>query len=185
MKWRQLSKALKTLYSINNTLLGRLVIGPAMVLAVFWTAEIRRARTSWSAFAHDWLPHLLGLAFVYTWVVVICGIPAWLYILGFAYPGLSMILLRSFAEHQAHESASHRTVVVETNPLLSLLFLNNNLHFAHHKYPQLAWYRLPEVYRSEADRIAVENGGYSFRGYGEIVRKHLLRAKETVRHPHV
>ena len=46
-------------------------------------------------------------------------------------------------------------------------------------------YRLPEVYRSEANRIAVENGGYSFRGYGEIVRKHLLRAKETVQHPHV
>ena len=42
--------------------------------------------------------------------------------------------------------------VVKTNPLLSLLFLNNNLHFAHHKYPQLAWYRLPEVYRSEADQ---------------------------------
>ena len=185
MKWQGLSRPLKTLYSINNTLLGRLIIGPALVLAVFWTAEAHRARRSWRAFSHDWLPHLAGIASVFVWVVLVCEIPAWVYLFGVAYPGMSLILLRSFAEHQAHETAAHRTVVVETNPLLSLLFLNNNLHFAHHKYPQLAWYRLPEAYRAEADQIAVENGGYKFRGYREIARKHLLRAKETVPHPHV
>ena len=42
----------------------------------------------------------------------------------------------------------------ETHPLLSLLFLNNNLHPAHHAEPGLAWYRLPRAWAARRSAMA-------------------------------
>ena len=59
--------------------------------------------------------------------------PFWQYVLLFAYPGISLMLVRSFCEHRAHEEMGGRTIIVEASPFWSLLFLNNNLHVAHHE----------------------------------------------------
>ena len=71
------------------------------------------------------------------------------YLLLVAYPAISLSLVRSFCEHQAAADLGERTVIVEAAPVWSLLFLNNNLHVAHHTRPSLAWYRLPAYYRAE------------------------------------
>ena len=184
-KWESAPRFLKTLFRINNTLLGRLTIGPALVTALFWMSEVRMAARTPGAFLAAWLPHFAGLAIVLVWMVGICGIPFWLYAFGIAYPGMSLILLRSFAEHQARENADHRTVVVEASPLFGLLYLNNNLHFAHHKYPRAPWYRLPDIYRTESAEILKRNGGYYFAGYGEIFKRYFFRTKEPVAHPEI
>ena len=49
-------------------------------------------------------------------------------------PYESLTQLRSFVEHRAHTVPGLRTVVVETNLFWALLFLNNNLHIAHHAW---------------------------------------------------
>ena len=87
-------------------------------------------------------------------------------------------MLRTFAEHQAHDDPEQRTVIVEAAPFFGLLFLNNNLHSAHHDNPASPWYRLPEIARREHAERA-----YRFRGYGEIARNFAFRAKEPVPHP--
>ena len=113
------------------------------------------------------------------------SMPLWQYVLLFAYPGVSLALVRSFCEHQAAESPDHRTIIVEASPFWSLLFLNNNLHVAHHTRPSLAWYKLPAYYRAEKPALLAKNAGYFMRGYGEIFRRFGLVAKEPVPHPHM
>ncbi len=87
-------------------------------------------------------------------------------------------MLRTFAEHQAHDDPEQRTVIVEASPFFGLLFLNNNLHSAHHDNPAAAWYRLPEIARREHG-----SSKYRFTGYGEIAKNFAFRAKEPVPHP--
>ena len=77
--------------------------------------------------------------------------PLWVYLLLFVYPGASLTLLRSYLEHRAHDEVDARTIIVEAGPVMSLLYLNNNLHAAHHDEPGLAWYRAAGRYRQHRD----------------------------------
>jgi fatty acid desaturase len=89
------------------------------------------------------------------------------------YPSVSVTLLRSFVEHHAHADARQRTRVVEAHPLWALIFLNNNLHIAHHAHPRLPWYELPSAW--QALRPAAQAQGLVFQGgYREVARKFLL-----------
>jgi fatty acid desaturase len=89
--------------------------------------------------------------------------------------------LRSFAEHRADDHSQPRTNVVEADPFWALIFLNNNLHVAHHAHPQLPWHELPQVWR-EMRRAKVPSGRI-FNGYGEVAREYLLRPFITAEHP--
>jgi fatty acid desaturase len=111
--------------------------------------------------------------------------PLWQYILLVAYPGVSLALVRSYCEHQAAEDVNHRTIIVEASPFWSLLFLNNNLHVAHHTKPALAWYKLPAYYRAEKAALLEKNNGYTMKGYGEIFRRFAFRAKEPIPYPNM
>ena len=91
--------------------------------------------------------------------------------------------MRSFCEHQAAEDVGHRTIIVETSPFWALLFLNNNLHIAHHERPQIPWYELPGYYEAEKQRLLARNGHYLRVGYGQIFRSYFFRAKEEPAHP--
>jgi fatty acid desaturase len=72
--------------------------------------------------------------------------------------------------------------VVESNALWSLIFLNNNLHIAHHAQPKLPWYRLPAAWRRM--RSAVGDPDLVLRGgYTELVRNHLLQPLIAPEHP--
>ena len=74
-------------------------------------------------------------------------LPVWEYLLGFVVMGQSLTLLRSFVEHCAVPEGT-RSAVVKAGPLMSLLYLNNNLHHTHHAEPSTPWYALPELHRS-------------------------------------
>ncbi|MGI9462918.1 MAG: fatty acid desaturase, partial [Aestuariivirgaceae bacterium] len=181
--WDGLPLPIRWLYTLNNTLLGRLLIGPAITAVRFLSAEVRSIMKGDIKIAAVWTVHLIGLALVWTWVVGVCGMPAWQYLMGMAYWGLSFTLLRSFAEHRAHDRTSGRTIVVESNPLVSLMFLNNNLHMAHHERPGLAWYLLPSYYRENKDRLLHDNCGYLIKGYRRLFADFALTPKEPVAHP--
>jgi len=114
---------------------------------------------------------------------VICGIPIAAYIALFAYPGLSLAMVRSYAEHRPAAEPAHRIAVVEAGRVMRLLFLNNNYHLPHHDRPGLAWYDLPAYYRANRGAFLERNAGYLFAGYGEQVRRFLLRPKDEPVHP--
>ncbi len=165
--WQRRGRVARGLTETLNTTLGRLILGPPMVvfrLAADTFKALRLGRVPVRA----WLLHGLGVLLVLGWVIAVCEIPLTEYLLLYVWPGISLTLMRSFAEHEARPAASERTLAVETHPLLALLYLNNNLHPAHHSQPGRAWYRLPAAWADQRaqSRVIV--------GYGSLLAQHLL-----------
>ena len=183
-EWAAMPGLKRTLYTMNQTLAGRMVMGPAISIIRFWGSELRDCARGDAAKVKAWAIFAAACACTIS-IVMWFGMPLWQYLLLIAYPGISLALIRSFCEHQAAEKVEHRTIIVEASPFWSLLFLNNNLHVAHHEKPTIAWYRLPALYRAEKQAMITRNNGYLMRGYAEIFRRYFLKAKEPVAYPDV
>ncbi len=183
-KWADMPGWRKQLNTFNNTLLGRMLVGPAISIVQFWGDEFAALAKGRREGLRCWAGFALSTALILTYVVW-CGMPVLKYVLLIAYPSVSLALVRSFCEHQAAEDVGHRTILVEASPFWALLFLNNNLHIAHHEKPAVAWYLLPAFYRAERARLLGRNGNYLKMGYGEIFRSYFFRGKEDVPHPNV
>ncbi len=165
------------------TLAGRLVIGPPYVI---WRAGCRLLaawRDGNEAVLRQWLRHLPAVTLVLVWVLGICRIPLWQYLLLYVYPGLSLTLLRSYAEHRAAPEVGGRTATLRTNIVMGFLYTFNNLHALHHAEPATAWYRRPARYRLRQAELDRANGGYVIDGYGELLRRYLFTPKEPPVHP--
>ncbi len=181
--WQRLPRVIRFILTLNNTLCGRLLMGPAVSIAGFFGSEIRMMLSGDKAVMKAWAHHLAGIAPVLLFVSVIGGMPVWLYVLGVSYPALSLLMLRTFAEHRAHEEAEARSIVVEHSPLFALLFLNNNLHVVHHAHPRTPWYRLPAIYHAAREDWRRRNGGYVFASYFDLAKRYFFKVKEPVVHP--
>ncbi len=94
-----------------------------------------------------------------------------------------ILKIRTYLEHRAHEAFRARTVIIEDKGLLSLLFLNNNLHVVHHCHPALPWYKLPDLYAAKGEHYRRRNESYVYRSYADIFRQFLFKAKDPVPHP--
>ena len=178
--WAALPKPLKFLLNANNTLLGRLILGPVIGTAFFLRGELRRAKGD-SSVLRSWLAHIPAVATV-ALIVGLSPMPLWAY-LAAAYLGNALIRIRTFLEHRAHEVARARSVIIEDRGPLAFLFLNNNLHAVHHMHPQIPWYKLPSLYSEKRQRFLSANDGYLYGSYGEVIRQHLLAPKDPVPHP--
>lgn len=181
--WHALGAAGRAALVLNHTLLGRLTIGPGLAALKFWRGEARRIGAGDRAALGIWIGHFMACAAVLSWVIGVCGIPLLAYVFLFAYPGLSLTLMRSYLEHRPGGENDQRTVLVEGGVLAGLLYLNNDLHAAHHRWPGLAWYLLPRAYAAERAALLRDNGGYLFRGYGDVARRYLFRPKDLPVHP--
>jgi fatty acid desaturase len=171
----------RAIHEANRTLCGRVVLGPAVAVLTFWAREAHAIRLGDRHRLFIWIRHALGVCAVLSWVVGICHVPLSVYLALIVYPSMALTQVRSYAEHRAEVASSLRTRVVETNRLWSLIFLNNNLHIAHHAYPQLPWYRLPQAWRQM--RESVPHPGLIFAGYGQVMRRYLFRPYITAEHP--
>jgi len=180
-RWTLLARPVQALLRVNNTLVGRLVLGP-VIGTVFWLrGDVQALRAGDRPVIMGWLAHIPAVAIV-IWLVTLSPMSFWAYAIS-AYLGLSLLKIRTFLEHRAHEKARARTVIIEDRGPLALLFLNNNLHVVHHMHPQVPWYRLPALYRANRDHYLRRNKGYRYRSYGQVFRQHFLRAKDPVPHP--
>ena len=179
--WVTLPGWVQILLRVNNTLAGRMLLGPAISIHALlrddWRAMCAGDRTVRDA----WLLQVPGAVPVLAWVAV-SPMPVWAYLLA-AYAGFSILKIRTFLEHRAHERASGRTVVIEDKGPLALIFLNNNFHVVHHMHPGAPWYRLPRMFAENRDRYLTRNDGYYYRSYAEVFVRHFLSAKDPVPHP--
>lgn len=166
---------------LRATLAGQLLFGPPVVVGQFLAGEARRAWRTPVAALRDWLPHLAGVAVVIGWLYWV-ALPIGTYLLAFVYPGVALSLLRSYAEHRAELTTPGRAATVASHGALSLLFLNNNLHVAHHERPRLAWYRLPGYDRTHRARFSAA-GTRRYAGYRDVARRYLFAAHDTLVHP--
>ncbi len=162
---------------LRATLVGQMLIGPVAAIALFIAGEAGRAFRDPSRFAREWGVHLLGVALVLAWLHAV-GLPIVTYVLCFVLPGQAASLLRGFAEHRADAAGTSRAATITSRGPLALLFLNNNLHAAHHASPATPWYRLPALERSRAQRIEPR-----YAGYRDVLRRFAFRPHDVVRHP--
>lgn len=182
-RWTRLGPLVRLVFRFNNTLLGRLLVGPFVMIGGFLLSEAAALLRGDRRHAGVWLRHLGLSAIVLVWVTAVCGMPLWIYLLAFVLPGAALTRIRSFAEHRWAERSEERTAIVERAGPFSLLFLNNNLHVLHHLRPALAWYDLPAAYRAERDTLVTRNGGLVYAGYGDVFRRFGLRTHDTPVHP--
>ena len=180
--WQALPKWRQGMLLFNNTLVGRLLVGPLVGQVCFMTCDLRAIVAGDRRVLAGWLWHVPAVMVVVWWMSAFGAMPVWAYLFC-AYVALSILKIRTFLEHQAHERARGRTVIIEDRGPLSWIFLNNNLHVVHHMHPKMPWYRLPELFRSNRERYLSRNDGYYFASYGEVFRKFFLRRKDPVAHP--
>jgi fatty acid desaturase len=178
----QLPSSLKLLLRINNTMVGRFVIGPPLTTAGFFLTEAKLIAQGDREVRKAWALHAVGLLLVLPLIAFVFQIPLWLYVLVPVWFGQALISVRTFAEHQWSERPDGRTIIVERSPL-AFLFLNNNLHLVHHKSPNVAWYMLPKLFRDRREQWIAMNNGYVFPGYFALIKEFAFRPKEPVVHP--
>lgn len=182
VEWARLSPWLQQLLRWNNTLAGRIVIGPAVGAVQFLANDFAAILRGDRLVRQAWILHAAGMVPLIAWLVWVGTMPFWAYGLA-AYLGLGLLKIRTFLEHRAHDQFRGRTVVVEDRGPLALLFLNNNYHVVHHMHPAVPWYELPGLYASRRAHFLRRNDGYVYTNYGQIFRAYLWRAKDPVPHP--
>jgi fatty acid desaturase len=181
--WLALSPIHRALREVMMSLLGRMVIGP-LYAAAQSLADLARAVGSrdWSVLSH-WALHGIALTGLLWWVVAVCDIPLWAYVVLFAWPGSALMQLRGYAEHRAAPDVAARTATIEAGPLLSFLFLHNNLHALHHAEPTLAWHRRAARYRAARTDLLRASRYHLIDSYAQLARNYLFEAKEPLLHP--
>lgn len=180
--WLHMPRSFQFLLTINNTLIGRVLLGPPLNVIGFTVSEWRSIAAGDKQKRTAWVLHFIGMVPVGLVVHFLFAMPIWLYALTAGYLGLSLVAIRSYCEHQWSENPDGRTIIVERS-VLAPLFLYNNLHIVHHKLPWVPWYRLPELYETTRDEWQRVNGGYVFSSYLAILRAYAFQPKEQVAHP--
>jgi len=183
-EWQRYPQAIRAIYLFNQTLLGRMTIGPLLCLSSFLKREILRVVAGDRSNVPAWGWHAVSVSLLLLWVREFAGMPLWQYALLVVYPGLCLGMLRSFYEHRYADRPEHRTAIVESGFPFNLLFLNNNLHLIHHLSPTLPWYRIPAAWRESRTELLEYNGGFYFTGYSQIAAKHAFRTAFIPVQPH-
>ncbi len=179
-QWAAQSRTGKKIAWIRMTLAGRLLLGPGLTAIDLGQQAIRaiRQRTAERA---TWVLHIVLVPTVLVIATQWFTVPLWEYLLC-AYASQSMIMLRSFYEHRAVTSVSERTVLQEACLPLRFLYLNNNYHLVHHRYPTLPWYRIPNEYRRHQKAYLAKNNHYRFKGYSAWLQ-YLFKPVASPIHP--
>lgn len=175
--WLKLSKIVQRLLGFNNTLLGRMLIGPAIMIVRMARSEFAHCK-SCSETRKAWLLHFLSAALVSCWLIMV-DFSLLLYLFAVAYPAISLLMLRAYGEHLPEEDVNLRSAIIKSNKLMQLLYLNNNYHRVHHDHPETAWYKLPELYRREYQH----HTDHVYKGYRELFSLYGLKQRFTVAHP--
>lgn len=178
-EWARVGRLRRAVLIVNNTLAGRVVVGPWLIGLSFWRRQIAAMAAGDLRYAPVWLVHI-GVSAAMLWGLWrYFEIAPLQYVLMFAWPGFGLSLVRSFHEHRPAPTADGRTAIVDAGPLMSLLFLNNNLHQVHHERPGLPWFALRRAYREDRDEFLQRTQGFHYPGgYLEIARRYAVRPKD-------
>ncbi len=173
----------RSLWVAQRTVVGRMLLGPAMVIVPTWLDIVRRPlRGDWTQ-TRMWAQHLLLLSALLCAVDRLAGVGPLQYLFAVGYPALGLAMLRSFHEHRPASDPAHRVVVNEAGWFLRLLYLNNNYHAVHHESPGLPWYRIRGRYLLDREGVLRRNGGFLVAGYGALFRRHAVRPIDSPVHP--
>ena len=181
--WLRLNRFVRPMWIAQRTVLGRLLLGPAMVIVPTWLDIVRRPLRGDFSQSRSWALHL-ALAGAMLLVLARCaGIGPLRYLLTICYPALGLAMLRSFYEHRPAQDAAHRVVINEAGLFWRVLYLNNNYHAVHHDRPDLPWHRLRGFYLQHRAEVLGRNGGFVIPGYLCLMRRFATTPVDSPVHP--
>lgn len=172
--FQRLPRWLKACWILQRTVLGRVLLGPALVVVPTWLDIVRKPLQGDFSEVRSWAEHLTLLAVLLWGLQHFAGINPWQYVMACAYPALGLALLRSFYEHRPATEPAHRIVINEASWPWRLLYLNNNYHSVHHERPSLPWYRLRRAYLADRKGYLSRNGEFLVPGYGHLILRHAF-----------
>lgn len=179
--WDARSRAGRVWTLVLRTVPGRLTLGTLRGIPRFWWREAKCLGER--RILSQWFVHAVLSAALCWWLFAVVEMPVLEYVVAFCLGGSACTNLRSFLEHRAVADGT-RSAVVKAGPVMSLLYLNNNLHHTHHALPDLAWYRIPAAHREMgSDALAAQGAGLYEGGYLEVVRRHFFRPFDQPDHP--
>ena len=181
--WPRLSRFRRAALTANQTLAGRVLVGPLLRLEKLIRKESERLLRGDASHVAHWIVHFILLAALFWYISGVAGMPWWQYVLFIALPAFGLGWVRSFAEHRYGTRPGQRTAITESNAFWSLLFLNNNLHAVHHVFPTMPWWQIPRYWRAHREQVLAHNGNLLFTGYGEIARQWLVKPIFMPPHP--
>lgn len=169
--WARLHPLLRPLWIAQRTVLGRFLLGPAMVIVPTWLDIVRRPWRGDFSQSRSWAAHLLLTAATLLALHRWAGIGPVTYLLTVCYPALGLAMFRSFYEHRPALLASHRVVINEAALFWRVLYLNNNYHAVHHERPDLPWHQLRRFYLAHRAEVVERNGGFVVAGYLSLMKR--------------
>lgn len=173
VEWESCGRARRAVLMVLSTLPGRTLVGPPVLTVRMIAAAWSALRTRPVETLRRMIGHLAGVAVVLA-VVIASGLDVRVYLLGAVWFGWSISLIRSFAEHRFVDSGT-QSAVVRAGAVMSLLYLNNNLHVSHHARPGVPWYQLPTVHETlDGDALAAAGAGL-YTSYVDVVRRFAVR----------
>ena len=119
--WGRLPRWVKILFEANNTLAGRLLLGPLIGLARLVICDFRDIVDGNRSVLGAWLLHAALIVPVLLVISLWSALPLPVY-LAACYAGMSLLMVRTYLEHQAEESVRARSVIIEDRGPFSLLF---------------------------------------------------------------
>jgi len=182
-RWQRFASWQRKIIQLRNTFPGRLLLAPLLdILQTVISMFSAFRRLQFAAMAM-WTVHIVLLVLLFSWIAH-CGFSLSWYLLIVGYPALALTKVRSFLEHRAADEPLARSVINEAALPWRLLFLNLNYHSVHHDLPGVPWYGLRKVYLLYREDYQRRNHGFVVRGYGEWLRRFLLKSVDVGQHPH-
>jgi fatty acid desaturase len=177
-KWESMGWFARRAVLVYRTLLGRVLLAPIFTLSGYLSDQATQAISGKGVEGEGcprrrWAGHVpfLALTVAWLWFVEFSGVAYFAAI----YISISALRMRSYIEHRWVPDGQSKTAMVHAAPPLALMFLNNNLHVAHHADMRAAWYRLPQLARDiGADEIAAGGAGL-FSGYLDVARRYGVK----------
>lgn len=166
----------------QRTVLGRLIIGPALVILDLAKSTLRHAAHGDVTLVRVWAVHVPLLVLMLWALAHWGGISPGYYCFVIGYFALGLAMLRSLYEHRPATAPEHRTVINEAGLFWRLLYLNNNYHVVHHAFPGVPWYDIPAIYRADRTTYQARNGGFVLPGYLWLIRHFAVRPIDSVLH---
>jgi len=181
--WLRLNPLVRPMWVAQRTLLGRFLLGPAMVIAPTWLDIVRRPLRRDFSQSRSWAWHLASTCAMLLVLDRCAGIGPIRYLLTICYPALGIAMLRSFYEHRPAVEVAHRVVINEAGLFWRILYLNNNYHAVHHERPDLPWYLLRRFYLAHRVEVLRRNGGFVIPGYLPLMRRFAVTPVDSPIHP--
>lgn len=176
--WSSQHVIIRTLYTANRTLAGRLLFGPFLSLIQISQHIIDSFRQKHTVHIKMWLQHFILVGLLLWSIDSIFHYPIYSYVL-ISYFALSIALLRSFYEHRPADHILARTVINEAELPFRLLFLDNNYHVIHHDLPHAPWFMLKTIFKRNQDDYLRQNQAFYFRGYLPMLKQHSIKSIDS------